>query len=115
MPRYEYLCEDKHVTEKYGGYDDSIVICDTCGELAMRRPIYRDQYIHAETGPKGGRKNEVPHDEKSYRHQFKEFQEASQEVDYAYSRVDDPAVQAPNYYKEGLKKARKVDARVKAV
>ena len=114
MPRYEYLCEDKHVTEKYGGYDDSIVICDTCGELAMRRPIYRDQYIHAETGPKGGRKNEAPREEKSYRKQFKEFQEASAEVDFSYSRTDDPQVKAPNYYKEGLKQAKKRNPKVRA-
>lgn len=113
MPQYEYICERKHITEKYGGYEDSTAICGVCKDLALRRPIYRDQYISAETGPKGGQKVEPPREEKSYRKQYTEYREAAAEIDYAYSRVDDPKVKAPNYYKEGVKQARKRGAKIR--
>ena len=86
--------------------------CD-CGRLAKRAEVYREQYISCETGPKGGQKVEPPRDEKSYRHEFKRFQEASQEIDYAYSRVDDPKVKPPNYYKKGLARAEAHQARTR--
>ena len=111
MPRYDYRCPCGVTFEAVAGLDD-FHIDHRCGKRAARIPVYREQYMHAETGPRGGRKNEVPREEKSYRKQFKEFQEASQEIEHAYSRVDDPKVQAPNYYKEGLKQARKREAKI---
>jgi hypothetical protein len=41
-------------------------------------------------------------------------QEASQEIEHAYARMDDPKVTAPNYYKEWLKQAKKKGAKVRA-
>lgn len=114
MPRYEYRCACGLSFEETAGYDDDRVLCGRCGRYAQREGVYASQFISCETGPKGGLKNEPPREEKSYRREFAEFREASQEVDYAYSRVDDPKVKAPNYYKEGLKRAKKRDPKVRA-
>ena len=92
-------------------YEDTRMTCQ-CGKQGARLQVYADQYISAETGPKGGRKNEPPREEKSYRKQFQEFQEASAEVDFNYSRTDDPKVKAPNFYKEGVKQAKKQGAKI---
>lgn len=113
MPTYLFECDRHHETEQYASFNTTFITCH-CGMPAMRAEVYRDQYIHCETGPKGGQKVEPPREEKSYRKQFKEFQEASQEMDHAYSRIDDPKVKAPNYYKEGLKQAKKRGAKVRA-
>ena len=114
MPVYTYHCECGVTWDERAGYEDGSILCPRCGQFAMRQPVYREQFISCETGPKGGSKSEPPREEKSYRHQFKEFQEASQEVEWSYSRTDDPKVQAPNYYKEGLKQAKKRNPKVKA-
>ena len=114
MPKYTYLCKCGLNWDEYAGYDDVEQPCRRCGEFGQRVQVYVDQYISAETGPRGGRKNEPPREEKSYRKQFKEFQEASQEVEHAYSRIDDPKVTAPSYYKEGLKRAKKLNPKVRA-
>ena len=59
------------------------------------------------------RKNEPPRDEKDLRKPYREYREASQEMDYAYSRVDDPKVKAPNYYKKGVAEAKKRNPKVR--
>ena len=114
MPRYDYECDRDHVTEAVAGYDDRFIACPRCGLPATRRQVYRDQYMSAETGPKGGRKNDVPRDEKDLRKPYREFREASQEVEYAYSKTDDPRVKAPDLYKEGIKKAKRRGVKVRA-
>ena len=113
MPRYDYQCDRDHVTEAVGGFDSVFITCN-CGLPAMRVAVYRDQFIHAETGPKGGRKNDVPRDEKDLRKPYREFREASQEVEYAYSKTDDPNVKAPDLYKAGVQKAKKRGVKVRA-
>ena len=113
MPLYSYNCRCGNDFDAFATYADIALACTDCGQMAPRQQVYREQYIHAETGPRGGRKNETPREEKSYRKQFKEFQEASQEIDHAYSRVDDPKVTAPNYYKEGVKRAKKLNPKVR--
>ena len=35
---YEYVCDGKHVTERWGADEDSYIICRVCRELAFRRP-----------------------------------------------------------------------------
>ena len=113
MPRYDYPCRCGLLFEAIAGFDDDEMICGRCGQPAKRASVYREQYISCETGPKGGLKGEPPRDEKDLRKPFAEFREASQEIDHAYSRVDDPNVKAPNYYKEGIKKARERGAKVR--
>ena len=112
MPRYDFECDRRHITEAVAGYDTRFITC-RCGLPATRSAVYREQYISCETGPKGGLKVEAPRDEKDLRKPFAEFREASQEVEHAYSRTDDPNVKAPNYYKEGLKKAKRQGAKVR--
>ena len=112
MPKYQYLCPNCGDSfERYATYDDAYMACD-CGRLAKRAEVYREQYISCETGPRGGQKVEPPRDEKDLRKPYAEFREASAEMDYLYSRNDDPKVKAPSYYKEGLKKARKKGAKI---
>ena len=84
--------------------------CPRCGSSVHRAAVYASQFINAETGPKGGRKNEVPREEKSYRREFKEYREAAAEVDYAYTKAE---AKAPNFYKEGVRRARKQGAKVR--
>ena len=112
MPRYEYACRCGLRFEVRAGFDDEEMPCPRCGELARRLGVYHDQFINCETGPKGGRKNEPPRAEKSYRRAFKEYQEAAGEVDYAYSKT--PEVKPPNLYKEGVRRAKKRGAKVRA-
>lgn len=105
MPQYQFKCDAGHLTELRASIDTEMIGCD-CGKPAPRVQVYRDQYMSAETGPKGGGKSEPPREEKSYRKQFAEFQEAAAERDLAYSRVDDPKIVAPNLYKEGVRRAK---------
>ena len=87
--------------------------CPRCGSSVHRAAVYASQYMIAETGPRGGRKNEAPREEKSYRREFAEYREAAAEIDHAYSKIDDPNVKPPNYYKEGVRRARKQGAKVR--
>ena len=112
MPNYQYKCDCGLKWEQRAGYEDGALLCGRCGRWAKREQVYRDQYMSAETGPKGGTRSEPPREEKSYRKQYSEFREASQEIEHAYSRVDDPAVKPPSYYKEGLKQAKKKGAKI---
>ena len=109
MPTYQYRCECGLQWEQQAGYDDSALTCERCGRWASRAEVYRDQYMSAETGPKGGSKSEPPREEKSYRHAYKEFQEASQELDYAYTKAE---VKPPSYYKAGVRQAKKRGAKI---
>ena len=111
MPRYDYSCRCGETFEAYAGYDDEYMACQACNRMARRQGVYRDQFISCETGPKGGQKVEPPREEKSYRKEYAAFSEASQEIDYAYSRVDDPKVKPPNYYKMGQARAEAFTAR----
>ena len=113
MPRYDYICPCGNEFEAYAGFDDQFLVCLDCDRMAQRVSVYRSQFISCETGPKGGQKVEPPREEKSYRKQYNEYREAAQEVDYAYSRVDDPKVKPPNYYKEGVRQARKRGAKIR--
>ncbi len=110
MPLYRYGCECGNQWEQRAGYEDGALLC-RCGKWAKRAQVYAEQHMIAETGPKGGRKNETPREEKSYRREFKEFTEASQEVAHAYEKAE---ATPPNYYKEGVRRARKQGAKVRA-
>ena len=103
MPLYDYGCDRGHVTESRQGMDIAFIPC-RCGLRAMRVQVYRDQYMQAETGPKGGLKNRVPKDEKPWGKRYREFREASDEIHYAAERAE---VQPPPLYKEAKRAARK--------
>ena len=112
MPKYDYSCRCGRVTESRESFETDVIRCK-CGKMAARVSVYRDQFISCETGPKGGMKVEPPREEKSYRHEFKRFEEASQTIDYAYSRIDDPKVKKPRLYERGKARAQAEMARTK--
>lgn len=113
MPRYDYTCPAGHVTESVRSVHVTAIQC-FCHKTARRVAIYRDQYISCETGPKSGLKVEAPRDEKDLRKPFAQYQEAAQEVEYAYARVDDPKVKAPDLYGEGIRRAKKRGVKMRA-
>lgn len=117
MPNYQYQCSYcTTVVERYESLDTSVITCPACGELAQRAPFYRDQYIQCETGPRGGLKNEPPRDEKDLRQPFRQYQEASQEIEYAYNSAEQKSgetLKRPDYYKEGVRQAKKRGAKIR--
>lgn len=111
MPLYQYQCDRCFsLFERRASFKDASWPCDRCTSRAKRVEVYREQYISCETGPKTGPKSEPPREEKSYRKEFKEFQEASQEMEHAYRDVE----KKPNYYKAGLREAKRRGAKVRA-
>jgi hypothetical protein len=88
MPLYDYECDRRHVTESRQGVDVASIPCPRCGRCAARAGVYRGQYIQAETGPKGGKKNEVPFMEQKLGRDVSEFVEAMGEVNDAYAKAD---------------------------
>ena len=113
MPKYDYACRCGLIFESIAGFDDDEMICGRCGQPAKRRGVYREQFISCETGPKGGIKSEPPREEKSYRHEYKRFEEAAQTIDYGYSRNDDPKVKKPRLYERGKARAQAEMARTR--
>lgn len=109
MPLYDFECDRGHVTESRQGFDTTSIPC-RCGRLAGRVGVYRDQFIHAETGPKGGKRNEVPRDEIRLGQDVREYEEAVGEVAHAYSKIDDPTVKKPDYFKIAKQRAKKIMA-----
>lgn len=90
---YEYVCDEGHVTTKRGGPDDRSAPC-ACGLKGERRPFYLTAIV-----------GETVMKEQKYR--VSEFQEASAEVDYAYSQAekDGVPVKRPDYYKIAKQRA----------
>ena len=110
MPLYDYECDRGHVTESRQGMDIEFIPC-RCGLPAERVQVYRNQFIHAETGPKGGLKNPVPVNEMRLGRDVSEFEEASGEVAYAYAKEErDP----PNLYAKAMDRVKKINPKVKA-
>ena len=101
MPIYDLICESGHVTTKRGGYDLVSAPC-ACGATARRRP-FNHVAIVGETVMKA----------QSYG--VANFEEASAEVDYHYSKAEnngDP-VKRPNLWKQGKKKAKAMGAKIR--
>ena len=105
MPLYDFTCACGRVTESRESMDTALIRCK-CGKMASRVAVYRDQFIACETGPKGGMKNETPRDEKSYHKEYRRYDEASQDLEYKYSRIDDPKVKKPALWEAAKIKAR---------
>lgn len=119
MPVYDYACAGcGTVTEARRSIHATTIHCPKCRRMARRVGVYREQYMQAETGPREGSKNPVPLAEKSYRQDFAEFREAAAEVDDGYARTlqaGDPPPREVNYYKEGVKRARAKNPKVRAL
>ena len=92
MPLYEYVCPLGHTTEKIGGLEATSAPC-LCGERA-----YRVEVNHfAMVGPV-----------KEARSDVRNFQEASAEVDYHYTKAENEGmpVKRPNLWKQAKQKVR---------
>lgn len=117
MPLYDYICAEGHIFEKFAGYDDAELECPKCGHLAVRIPINQNQSIITETGAKNSRRAEVPFRERYLKPEYDRFCEASQEIDYAYTKLEDSMgidrsrneYITPSLYKTGLARARKLE------
>ncbi len=77
--------------------------CCKCGEAAKRSEVNHVGFSGFAA---------TPRDQQNYRQSFREFKEASEEVDYHYTRAEnngDP-VKSPNLFQEGLKQAKAMGA-----
>ena len=108
MPLYEYACNRGHVTEQRQGLEISSIPC-RCGSTARRVPVYREQYMQAETGPKGGKRNPVPVSEMRLGRDVSEYEEAIGEVGHAYAKE---GKRPPDLLPLARAQARKKGARV---
>jgi len=90
MPLYDYECDRRHVTEERQGVEVDSIPCPRprCGRPAARAGVYRGQFIQCETGPDGGKKNPVDPKDENLSGAFREFQEASDEVNYHYDKAE---------------------------
>ncbi len=117
MPVYDFSCEAGHTTESRQGRDTDVIPCPTCGLPAKRESVYQDQSIFGETVAKSHRRADVPLGERRYGNKVALFQEASQEIDYAATKVEretGQSVKTPNYYKQGVKRAKRIKAGLEA-
>ncbi len=101
MPLYEYSCGE-HITEKRAGYDVERIPCPICGADAQRKGFNLVSFEVREGATRV----------KNSRGQYlvSDFQEASQELDYAAKR---DGVEVPNLYKAGLQEARRRGAKLR--
>ena len=117
MPLYDYRCADcKQTRELIRPMSVTGEVCLECGGIAERVPYNKTYMTSFETmsfGPTsfqvGGQGMDIEHPQT--REKFRRFQEASQEIDHAYSKreadVGHP-VQGPNLWKEAQRGALKV-------
>lgn len=116
MPVYDFVCDQRHVTEERQGFDTISIPCPRCGRCAARAGVYRGQYIQAETGPVGGKKNPVDPKDEDLHQAFSEFTEASEEVDYEYTKEEKRTgqkIRRKNVFKDALGEAFRKDQRIK--
>ncbi len=106
MPLYDYS-DGKHVTESRQGVDVESIPCPRCGTTATRVAVYHNQYMQAETGPKGGTRSPVPVSERRIGQDTSEYTEALGEVTHAYEKE---GKESPNLVERAKKRARALGA-----
>ena len=102
MPLYQYVCPSGHTTERIRGLEESTAPC-LCGQEARRSEV---NHFAIST----------PEPYKEERGGVRDFVEASQEVDYHYTKAENNGVpvKRPNLYQRGLSRAKKMGAKVNA-
>ncbi len=100
-PTYDFLCSEGHSTESRQGYGVTTIPC-RCGVEATRQSVYRQAHIGLAP---------LPRDEQPSvsGRRLRLFQEASQERDYAYSKIEREighSIEAPNLYRQGIARAK---------
>lgn len=103
MPYYVYRCASGHETEKRGGLEETSAPCSICGKSAQRRG-FNHVAIVGETVPREQRQD------------VRNFQEASAEVDYHYTKAETEGmpVKRPNLWKQAKKKAKAQGAQLRS-
>lgn len=115
MAIYDFACPCGEITEARAGYETSSLLCPACGNSAKRVAVYAYQSTITESGG-----NSYPRLDNakspSGKYRVSDFQEASAEIDYAASRVEQregKPVKTPSAYKAGLRKAEKMGAKIR--
>ncbi len=115
MPIYWYSCASGHTSEELRGYEETSIPCP-CGRTAHREAVY-PVYAITETGgsslPSRLRDRVMTRNGKW---RLGEFQEAQEEVHYAYDKVERQEgvkVKRPNLYKTARRQAKRMGAKVK--
>ena len=115
MPVYDYVCGLGHKHEERRGYEESSIPCVSCSEPAQRQAVYAYQSTITETGGSSyPRLDNAKSKDGKYR--VSNFQEASAEIDYAASRIEEregEPVKIPSLYKAGRRRAEKMGAKVR--
>jgi hypothetical protein len=107
MALYDYLCECGVVTEARRGVDVESIPCPACGQPAKRQPVYQVAVLSSGLPTRAGRHS----DTRRKRQQFRDWREASEEIENAYSQQEKEAghpIQRPNYYEIGLERAKEL-------
>ena len=93
MAIYDFRCAQGHLTERRAGIDVTSLLC-RCGDLALRQSVYRFSVGE-------------PEGFKESRADVRSFQEASMEVDHAYTKAEDKGmpVKRPNLWKKAKRNA----------
>ena len=101
MPLYEYVCDNAHVTERRGGFEEVSAPC-ACGLTSRRREFNLAAIVGATVM-------------KEQKYRVSEFQEASAEIDYHYTKAENNGmpVKRPDLYGEAKKRARAQGAQVR--
>lgn len=110
MPLYDYKCVEGHEVELRRGIGDETIPCPICGQPSQRAAFYLDQTIVTETGTLASRQAVVPRDERNYKDKYSRFQEASAEIDYHATKVEDNTGQEvkTELWKKASRKAVKI-------
>ena len=103
MPLYDFVDEAGHITEAMQGMGVESIPCGVCGAQARRQAVNLVSSVIREgaTRVKDARGKYLVSD----------FQEASQELDYAAKR---DGVELPNIYKAGVAEARRRGAKIRS-
>ena len=102
MPLYEYHCPDCGASFDYRArYEDETWPC-ACGAVATRNPVNLTAIVGATVM-------------RPTKYRVSEFQEASAEVDYAYTKAESEGqpVKRPDLWKAAKKEARKRGAPIR--
>lgn len=104
MPVYDYKCVSGHTTEARRGMAITTIPCPVCGLDAERESVYCFAVASSGLPTQGG----VHSDERKSRQRYKDYREASHEIDYAYKQREKDVgheIEAPSYYQIGKARA----------
>ena len=104
MPRYDYRCSQRHVTEAVREMAVTEIVCP-CGQPALRQAIYASQTIIGETVAKPRLGN--PSRDKAGRFRLDQFVEAQSEIIHDCNKA---GVESPDLLAHSKEKVRRITA-----